>query len=179
MNKSKTKPEVETKVEAKKDVRKTKEYKTWKATLKMSKSFPIEKHTEEVKSLHASRISRTLISSGISTNKLSKATSQDLHVRSRISELSVIAKKAAWDIERTNEAMRDFIFDRGFTNGKTQADRVKSANVLLKKGIDILSSLEYFIEICDDLIEDCDKSAFRLRDMFAALGSASKMEYSF
>lgn len=152
------------------------EYKSWKKIIKMAKSFPVNEHTEELKTLHSNRSSRSLSTSKVNIDRLVTSSSQDIHVRSRCVQLMVIAKKNQWLLDRANEAMRDYIFDREYVKGKTQAEKVRSANFQLKDGIDQLNQLEYFIDICEDFIQDIDKTAWQLKLIFEGISTASKGE---
>lgn len=158
--------------------KKTPQYRNWMTVMTKAKTFPIEKHLEEVRKLHESRVSRTLIGGHFNANILMEANGQDISMRSRIVELRVQAYKMSALVGRTNEAMMAFASAEGHVQGTNATDRKLYSARLLAVGIRVENKLDTFINMLDDYKDDIDQSGWGLKRMSELIALASKPEYS-
>lgn len=154
------------------------EYNNWKSIIQKARQFPTDDHIEEIRGLHSSRKSRFLGMGKYNAHKLIEASAQDIHMRSRAVELMTMAKKYSFAVSTANEAFKDYLLTKGHGKGSTVAERNRSVNVYVKRGVEIESSLEAFIEIMKDYIDDVDQTSWAMKRMMEGLMVASKPEYA-
>lgn len=158
------------------DYKDTDEYRNWRLVIKGASDFPTEAFFKEVIDAHNTRKSRTLSFKAIKSTSLIKASAQDVNLRSRCVELLVKAKRIQNSVAVANEAFKDFLIAKRMVNGATQADRNREAATFIKRGIEVESDLESFVEVMNDIVTDLDQTGWSLKRMMDGLVMASRPE---
>lgn len=154
----------------------TKTYQKWKHVVKLAEQFPVDAKYERLLDLHRSRRSRSLHSGNGSASKIRKAANFDINVRAEAVEIMMQTRKARDMLESANEALRDYLIDKGFVNGRTVAERKSAANGITARGVKMEARLDSFLDIISDLISDCDQAQWQIKNSLHALEIASRPE---
>lgn len=159
-----------------KDYKDTDAYRNWKLIIKGAAQFPSDAFFAEITDSHNARKSRTLSFKAIKAISLIKASAQDVNLRSRCVELMVKAKRIQNSVSVANEAFRDYLISQGMVEGRTVSDRKSAAATYIKKGVEVESDLDNFVEVMNDFITDIDQTGWSLKRMMDGLIMASKPE---
>ena len=154
----------------------TDEYRNWRLIIKGALEFPTDKFFAEITDSHNARKSRLLSFRSLHATRLIKASAQDVNLRSRCVELLVKAKRIQNSVSVANEAFKDFLISNNMVEGRTQSDRNRAASSYIKKGIEVESDLDNFVEVMNDFIADIDQTGWSLKRMMDGLVIASKPE---
>ncbi|QJT70869.1 hypothetical protein GR7B_00071 [Vibrio phage vB_VcorM_GR7B] len=125
---------------------------------------------EEVQRTHASRKSRLLgVKRGISSSKINKASLQDIAFRSRIVEirsevrLQLNAVDSAFGIVHSSMLGKYSASILKPYNTKSEKESVISSLPSMQRAQRLVDGFSSLVELCDDVIEDIDKTAWALK----------------